>query len=362
MSETVGTPDLDMAGVVFRPMEQTESDLILFKRAFESHGSARSLELLRWQYLEPPAGKVFVDLAVVPGAEPRLAAVYATFPVVMRANGAQVVGVQSLDTLTDEAFRGKGLFVRMASALYSRARAGGVGLVYGFPNGNSAHGFFKRLSWCPLDPVPWLLKPLRASYVLRKLRIPSALARVLDIPLTLRMRPRLPSNQEFRSIDTVGSEFDAVWDRFSRGLLWTVERDASYMRWRIRRPGSDYQVIGLYEGGELVGWAAVGTAGGPGVLVGTLMDLVYDPSRPALGKALMAQVVRHLYIAGCAVIWAWNFKHSPNHEAIRNAGFMRAPARLQQETHMGARAIAAPADGISERESWYISLFDSDTN
>lgn len=355
------TDSSDAAEVIFRRMEPTENDLLLFKRCFDSNGSPRSLELLRWQYLEPPAGRLYVDLAVVQGEQPRLAAVYAAFPVFMRANGVRTCGIQSLDTLTDVAFRGKGLFIRMAAALYNRCQAEGVGLVYGFPNGNSAPGFFKRLNWRSLDPLPGLFKPLRSSYLLQKLRFPAAISRLVDIPLTWRSQPRLAPNQELRRPVTFGPEFDTLWSSFSRGILWSVERDAAYLRWRLSRPDQVYEVIGLYEDGQLVGWVAIGMARGSESPAGKLMDVVYDPTRPELGTALLAAAVRRLYHAGCPVIWAVNFEFSPNHRPFRNAGFLRVPAWLRQEVHVGARSLAVPADGIGERRNWYLSLLDSDT-
>src|SRR4051794_31026198 len=106
----------DLSMVHFRPMEESEADLLLFQRAFETNEGPHPLDLLRWQYFEPPAGRLYVDFAVAETDRPFLAAIYAVFPIFMKVEGRRALGVQSLNTLTDVAFRGKGLFTRMANS------------------------------------------------------------------------------------------------------------------------------------------------------------------------------------------------------------------------------------------------------
>src|SRR5699024_1108381 len=80
-------------------------------------------------------------------------------------------GSQSLDTLVAPEARGQGLFNKLASQVYDEAKNRDIAFVYGFPNGNSAHGFFNKLGWVNLDPVPFLVLPLRSRYILSKLPI-----------------------------------------------------------------------------------------------------------------------------------------------------------------------------------------------
>jgi GNAT superfamily N-acetyltransferase len=355
------TPPANVDDLVFRSMEPTDRDLRLFHDCFAANGSPRPLEMLRWQYLDAPAGPLLVDLALTPGPDARLAAIYAVFPVSMRADGRRVLGVQSLNTLTDEAYRGKGLFLRMANALYSRCAREGVELVYGFPNGNSAHGFFKRLDWNSLDPMPFMLRPLRSGYVLRKLGA-GALANVLDMPLTFGRAPRLRDGHELRTLSSVGPEFDAVWNAFAEPIRFAVERDAAYWSWRLRRPGENYECIGLFDRGRAVGLAVIGvTRAEDGQTVGKLMELMFDPACDEAGNALADEALRRLKAKGCVVAWAWNFEHSPNRPALRHAGFFGIPSsRHPAELHAGARAFTA-LSALGERDKWYISMLDSDT-
>ncbi|MEO7998051.1 MAG: GNAT family N-acetyltransferase [Gemmatimonadaceae bacterium] len=354
---TVETKSVELT---FRPMEATEHDLQLFHRCFETNGSPRSLDMLRWQYFAPPAGKLLVDLAVTAGSDPRLAAIYAVFPIWMRAGNNRVLGVQSLNTLTDEAFRGKGLFLKMAASLYARAEAEHVGMVYGFPNGNSAHGFFKRLSWETLDPMPILIRPLRSGYVLRKLHA-GALSKLFDIPLGLARSPKLPSGYSLRTVAQPTAEFDTLWERFSTSFHFAVERSAEYLTWRLQRPGESYEIVGLYKNETLIGYSVIGSVRtAENELVGKLMELVFDPSDDIAAKALVAESLHRLKNRECTVVWSWNFEHSPGHAAYRDSGFIPVPEKLQpSEGHVGVRAFGA-LQGVADRAQWYISMFDSD--
>lgn len=341
-------------------MEATEQDLQLFHRCFEANGSPRSLEMLRWQYFAPPAGKLLVDLAVTTDDNPRLAAIYAVFPIWMRAGNQRVVGVQSLNTLTDEAFRGRGLFLKMAASLYARAESGQVGMVYGFPNGNSAHGFFKRLSWDSLDPMPILIRPLRSGYVLRKLRA-GALSKILDIPLGLARSPKLPGGYSLRTVAQPTAEFDGLWERFSTSFRFAVERSAEYLTWRLQRPDENYEIVGLSKNDALIGYSVIGSIRtAENELVGKLMELVFDPSDAIAAKMLIAESLHRLKSRECSVVWAWNFEHSPGHAAYRDFGFIPLPEKLQpSEGHMGVRAFTNLPE-VADRSQWYVSMFDSD--
>lgn len=362
-SSTNSSPAGDVKGLEFRPMGRTEADLLLFQECFIANESPRTIELLRWQYFEPPVGRLYVDFAVASGNRPYLAAIYAVFPVAMRAEGKRVLGTQSLDTLTHKAFRGKGLFQKMASAMYERCARDGVALVYGFPNGNSAHGFFKRLEWQSLDPMPMMVKPLRLGYIVNramkgKLRLP----RWLDLPLIRSGVRRLCAGLELRPVTDFDSATDEVWNRFSRSIPFAVDRDAAYMRWRLRRPHESYETIGLFEHGVLVGYVVTGTNSDPRP-IGKIMDLVYDPGKPDARQILLREALRRLSSWGAEAVWCWNLEKSPNHGVFRRSGFFRVPTLIaSDELHAGARSFGVPPlAGISDRDNWYVSLLDNDT-
>jgi GNAT superfamily N-acetyltransferase len=347
-----------MADLVFRPMTPDDADLERFSACFEANGSPRDDRQLRWQYREPPVGRLYAEFAEEPGG--KVGGIYAVFPARFRVRGKVYVGVQSLNTLTDEAHRGKGLFTKLAKRVYDRCQAEDVALVYGFPNGSSAHGFFERLGWARLDPVPFLVRPLR----LRKARLPEALVKwVPDVWPRPLPRVRLTANEEVAVATAVDASLAAVWASFAVGVNAAVERDLDYLKWRLARPKAGYKVLVFRRGGEVRGWVAFTVQEKHGGRIGYVMELLHAPGDDAAGAALAAAALRDLSALGAEVVLAWCFDHSANRGAYGAVGFRPLPPAVWPiELHFGVRALAAPADAaLGNRENWYLSYLDSDT-
>ncbi|MCW3076247.1 MAG: hypothetical protein JWO32_856 [Bacteroidetes bacterium] len=106
--------------------------------------SKYSLEFLKWQYFENPAGDV-IGFDAFLGDE--LAAHYVTIPVLYKWGNRIIKGVLSLNTATGKAHQGKGLFLKLAKATYEEASRQGFEFVIGVANQNSTHGFINKLGF-----------------------------------------------------------------------------------------------------------------------------------------------------------------------------------------------------------------------
>jgi hypothetical protein len=213
----------------------------LYQSCFENNGSTKALEKIEWQFLNTPSGEKIVDIAVDESAG-TVAAVYAVFPVNFTIGDQTMLACQSLDTMTDKAYRGKGLFVQLAADVYQKATNSDVKLVYGFPNGSSVHGFIKKLNWQLLDPVPFLIKPLNSSYFTNK--IPS-LSWLPNLKIAFNRKRstgiRIENKNEFPL------EVNRIWERFSKNIQVAVCRDKAYLDWRyLQKPDEDYQILHAY--------------------------------------------------------------------------------------------------------------------
>jgi len=351
--------------LTFRNMERTEADLALFKGCFDLNDSPKALDLLRWQFFDVPAPGLNVDFAMdhaAPGG-PIVAAVYATFPVSIRVGARVLPAVQSIDTMTDGRYRGRGLFVKLAAQVYERCAREGKALVYGMPNANSAHGFFTKLGWQSLDPMPFVARPLRSGYVLSKLRLGGTLSKLMDVPLPLPARPRPTSAFDIRSGSAIDDQVHRVWQDYCADRTCGLERDADYLRWRLARPGEQYEVLGWYEDQLLKGYAIIGLRDTAGTKSGKLMELLYDPRRPEVGSGLASEALHRLRDAGCGIVWAWNFPHSANHGVLKGAGFIDLPQRFWPlELHIGVRDFSGDHPLLNQRSNWYVSMLECDTD
>jgi hypothetical protein len=349
-----------------RPMARTARELELFDACFTRNGAPRDLDVLRWQYLDNPTGELFVDFAVA--GEDRLAAIYASIPVMFRVAGARRLGIQSVDTMTDRDFRGQGLFLELAKQTYARAAEAGVALVYGTPNGSSAHGFFQRLEWRDLDPLPFLIRPLRARWVLEKLKLARAaeLLPELRIPVG-RGRADARPIKRIKRIERFDERFTRLWDDFARGVGIAVERDARYLDWRLGKPGEDYRSHvferGGQDGGEILAFVSHCTKHKERSRIGYIMEAMctQDGARPL--RDLLRGALADMMAQDADVALAWCLPHSPTYASYLRLGFVPFPRRLWPiELHVGARSFdPAIAAQVHDRRAWYLSYLDSDT-
>jgi hypothetical protein len=162
------------------------NDLPELYRLYASiYGEKCKYEEFSWKYIQheknnfPVIG--MIAHTVSSQDSKKIIAFYGVFP--MRCISQEYVCViaQSGDTMTDPEHQGKGLFVQLAKATYTLCQQQGVQLIFGFPNGNSAPGFFKKLDWhkvenmmCIYQILPTLplqffpIKNTRMKYYLRK--------------------------------------------------------------------------------------------------------------------------------------------------------------------------------------------------
>lgn len=314
--------------------------------------------MLEWQYVANPSGKLLVDFALAP--EPnRVAAIYATLPVRLRVGGEVTLGVQSVDTITDVDFRGQGLFLELAESVYARATREGARLVYGFPNGSSAHGFFQRLQWQRLDPVPFLIRPLRTSYVLERLGFERYSRLVPDVRLHSIAQRGSRRVEEIRRFDDRATR---LWDAFSTNIGVAVERDARYLNWRlIDKPHEAYVSEGVCERDELVAFVSHVVKAKHGGRIGYVMEALCRPGRELVLRGLLDRALANMTREGADVALAWCMPHARPFRAFVSTGFVPFPVRFRPiELHFGARAFSNNSR-VAKRAEWYVSYLDSDT-
>ncbi|MCB9229284.1 MAG: GNAT family N-acetyltransferase [Deltaproteobacteria bacterium] len=137
----------------FRETEVSESHIIRLSELLtlvfgkkQEHGTS----YLKWQYQENPYGTALGFDAFYEG---QLAAHYVTIPIKAILNGNEARGLLSLNTATHPDHRSKGLFTALAEKTYVRAKESGYEFVVGVANGNSTHGFTRKLGFDLVTPL-----------------------------------------------------------------------------------------------------------------------------------------------------------------------------------------------------------------
>lgn len=256
-------------------------------------------------------------------------------------------GYQAVDSFVAPEMRGKGLFTSLAKAYAEHAQVRGANLIWGFPNDNAAPAWFEKLDWTSHGQVPFLIKPLRAGYFLRKLRLGGDFS--------------LSSGQDhnIEPISDVGDWADDLWDRFSTRIGCATIRDRAFLNHRLFDTPNrqQYRVVAevASKGGALVATREAEKHGGR---IAYVMEAMGETEL----RGVLNSELSRLRDRGVELALAWAYPWSPNYSVLRRSGFMPLPERIRPiRIWFGGWAMSPPAVTAMHRENWYLSYLDSDT-
>lgn len=256
------------------------------------------------------------------------------------------IAFQAVDSFVSEAARGKRLFSRLAHSFADAAGEAGVDVMWGFPNANAAPAWFGGLGWRNFGQVPFLIRPLNASFLLRKFGLSQSL--------------RLARGKTVESVSpsAFAGETDQLWARFSSNISCAVQRDAEALNRRIfAAPHSKDYRISMYGKGEDRALVITRIMEKHGYRIAYVLEAM---GGKALKPLLQSEMI-HLARQGAEIALAWCFPWSPNFRDFRRSGFYPMPERLRPvEINFGARALSPRGAAAEVRENWYLSYLDSD--
>ena len=346
------------AHLEYRVEPLSEAVLAAHRRFFPDNPTGDSDTLRRWRFERNPHGPAQFALAIDRRANDRIVGMIILQATRLRRGDDILQAYQAIDTIVDPDYRGHGIFVGLGNVAHQQLVAQGAQFLWGFPNENAAPGWFGRLGWSNFGTAPFVFRPLRTGYLLR--RVSPALA-WLDLPLA-RHRP-LP--HDVAVLPHIPEEASAMWrEQMLDGETIGVDRTADWLTWRLfDRPSSLYRTFGLRAGrGDLtalVSTCVVEKHGGTIVYVmEALARAGHTKDLSRLLRVAMAEAARQ----GAEVALGWCATTAPNRTAYRRAGFFDLPDRLRPVTiGFGARALGSAALPHDEGRSWYLSYLDSDT-
>jgi len=294
---------------------------------------------------------LLVDFAVDSAAGP-LAGIYASMPHRGKVYSQERLITQSVDTLTDQNYRGKGVFKRLANTLFDRSKQQDVDFIYGFPNAHSAPGFFERLGWQRLGPVPFVIRPLNISYFV---------SQKIDVKIPKIGLPIWPSMGRVRRATLEEIDIDAIWTQFKTGFNVGVIRDREFLTWRLKKPDENYEILGIFDAqNRNTGFVIFKIAEKHEGRIGYIMELMTTPDDDASAFLLLAAAIQQLQSLNADAVLAWNLEHSPFYRVFIANGFLPFPEKFRPiELNFGMKSLAG--DYSIARQDWYLSYLDSDT-
>lgn len=331
-----------------------------FLNCFNLNNNPKDQKKVEWQFFENTEKSNVVNITYDSKKE-RTASIYAVSCIKFKINKDTLKAAQSLDTITDVNYRKQGLFVKSAMDVYYKAKNSENAFVYGFPNGNSIHGFNKKLKWKVLDPVPFLIKPLRTKYFFKRIPL---LKYLPDFSLpTFNFK----NNNDIilKTTNDFPDSVNSLWDTFSKSFKIGLVRDKDYLNWRyIQKPSEDYKIIHAYSNeNKHLGYIVYTLKRKHNGKIGYIMELVYDLKSPNIGRQLLKKAISNLKNNKADCVLSWCFKHSAIYNIYKHAKFYNMPEKLRPiELHFGVLAFNKKhEDIINNRENWFLSYSDSDT-
>jgi hypothetical protein len=114
--------------------------------------------------------------------------------------------------------------------------------------------------------------------------------------------------------------FDELFESVATSVACVPEKDAAFLRWRYGpdSPQHPVTVLGVREGGTLIGYAALRVAvGGDTRYASTLLDLTTRPGRDDVARALLKGATEHFARTGTHMI-RYRFLESPTSPRIKD--------------------------------------------
>lgn len=247
------------AEVQIKQFELSEQEALLtFLREAYLHDPRKSdPEVWKWHYLENPYTALEdIPLWIVKDGE-RVVGQAATILVELRVDHEVRKAVWILDFILLPEYRGQKLgkrLLQLARQTYPTMLA----LGYNEMSGN----VLTSLEWVRMGMIGRYQRLLFPGYGLKEVAAIAPLRGLINLgyaPFRPSRGETVPSPKfNIREIGDFDSAFDELWRRASPNFPCAVERCSAFLNWQFRRqPGKTFEVLGVYQGNRLVGYAVL---------------------------------------------------------------------------------------------------------
>lgn len=251
--------------VEVKRFELSEKDALLtfLSRAYPDNPRQSDARFWAWHFLENPHAARVVPVWVAKSGE-RIVGQLGAIPVELKAGATRVRAQWILDLVVDQDFRRRGLGKRLVLAAQADCSVGlGVNT-----DEQHAPAMLESLGWervAKIRRYNKLLFPGDAVPEISKHKIARKLVNLAYAPFRPRPNGKLSSphesdelKREVRVVKDFDHTFDELWRDAESQWTCAVVRDHKLLAWQYRRqPGKRFNVLGLYEASELVGYVVL---------------------------------------------------------------------------------------------------------
>lgn len=315
-------------------------------------------DFYRWKYFDNPLGPAIVGIATAGGS---LVSVVAATPKRIWLSRKTVLAYELGDFLTDENYRGMGLFSQLIDLVCREACVRGSSLVYVRPNDVSFPILAGKLSFHEAQRIDARRFAIPSRTLSRKTGIPASLLRFsgMDWLLNNRCIPRSPGSAVTAvPVERFGKEIDQLWQRASAGYDFALVRDSSYLNWRFSDCPTPYKIWLALRNGQTVGFLV--TSADRTAPTAAIIDLFTESNDVEAVQVLLATGMRSLLSHGVQLISTWTLQGSA--QSAAHTLLQRAlPFRRKKHLHLAFRILLPQEITLPVSSGkWHFTLGDSD--
>jgi GNAT superfamily N-acetyltransferase len=305
----------DTAALTIRALRETDEEQVLSLLEASLAGGptgSRTADFLRWKHFTNPFGRS-IGLVAVDGD--RVAGVRLVMRWTFVLDGRRLQAGRMVDTATDPAFRGRGIFRDLTLAALDIARSD-TALIFNTPNSSSLPGYLK-MGWHEVGTVPTSVRPVHPLRMALGAR--AALSRADVAPRGSHRSPDLPTASDVLSLHEAGVD-DLLSRAYQPARRLHTARDTAYLTWRYAEvPGLDYRAIPVLSGGRLVG-LGIGRSRTRGTLQEfTLSEVIHAADDQPTARSVLRAAARD---AGADYVATHVAPGTPTAAALVRAGYV----------------------------------------
>lgn len=283
----------------------------LFHKVFTAKANP---EIIEQRYLHNPHDDLLMYIAEDDG---KIVANYSAVPLMISVDGKLHKAALSLNTMTDPAYAGRGLFSTLANELYDYMQQAGYAVIIGFPNNLSNRTFNNWLGWKTIYEIPTLKLDLNSVKI-------------------------KTSNYHFYD------GFDKAFIANSKGSIF-VNRSSEYLEWRYKNnKEKEYRYISI----DNENWAVVHFYGEEV----NITDIVSNDKTKE--QALILRIIQIGIENHFKYVTLWYKTNTQTHGFLEKTGFrLSAPIRT-----FGLRCFDETiADAVYDASNWWIQMGDDNS-
>jgi len=265
---------------------------------------------------------------------------YVVHPIPLKIKNRVEKILFSMSVMTHPDFKGRGIFPKLASQVYEKAK-GDYKLVIGFPNQNSSRIHFEKIGWSNLGKILEYQKEIKK-------------------PVSYSAN----SNFQIKQIDKFDAAIDLIWKKYRKKFNFIVPRTSEYLNWRFienpkkyfkRYPSSQYFSFIILHNKKPEAYFVLKKFGNKKChLVDYFGDLNYD-----VLKEIIYYSIKFCYSKKIKFLSFWipNIIQKKISEIIQQCRFKST----YSDSYFGIRILnPCIVDSIKDPNQWFITMCDSD--